>query len=207
MSDQSTPAPAPYVRPNLNRPKVAQMTQGVSFFDRDAYGRYLLALKNFRFEPGKKNNPHYRADVVVLEAHATKSVATETSPEVYAVGPSELYTPGKVTALYFATGRAGTATNPGRPDFDDAYLAAFVRAVSRVPRGAAFDAEKGLDELIAAGKVDHDLAQFWFDRRPEPKKQKIKDPRDPSGKTILQEIDRVFSKDFFDAVTTAPVVG
>lgn len=191
--------PAPYARPNLNRPKVQQMVSGVKFIERDAYGRYLLALKHFHFEPGKKNNPYYQADVIVVEAHDTKSFEAEPKP----VEVSPLYPAGKVTALCFATGRAGTATNPARPDYDDAYLTAFIRAVSRVQRGQVFDAEKALDDLCAAGKIENDGVLFWFDRRPEPKKQDIKHP--VTGE-VIQTIDRVFAKDFFDAVT-APVAG
>lgn len=192
--------PAPYVRPNLNRPKIQQMVSGVKFIERDAYGRYLMALKHFHFEPGKKNNPYYQADVIVVEAHPTKSFEQVAQPVALAAGPDgrPLYPAGKTTALCFATGRAGTATNPARPDYDDAYLTAFIRAVSRVQRGQAFDSEKALDDLVAAGKIDHDGCLFWFDRRPEPKKQDIKNP--VTGE-VIQTIDRVYCKDFFDAVT------
>jgi hypothetical protein len=194
MTTNASTTPAPYVRPNLNRPKVQQMVSGVKFIERDAYGRYLMALKLFKFEPGKKNNPYYQADVLIVEAHNTKSFEPEPKP----IEVSPLYPAGKTTALCFATGRAGTATNPARPDYDDAYLTAFIRAVSRVQRGQAFDSEKALDDLIASGKIEHDGALFWFDRRPEPKKQDIKHP---VTQEVIQTIDRVFAKDFFDAVT------
>jgi hypothetical protein len=196
-------APAPYVRPNLNRPKVQQMVSGVKFIERDAYGRYLMALKHFHFEPGKKNNPYYQADVLIVEAHDTRTFEPDPKP----IAVSTLYPAGKITALCMPTGRAGTATNPARPDYDDAYLTAFINAVCRVQRGQAFDSEKALDDLLAQGKIDHDSVLFWFDRRPETKMRKIKDPRDPSGKTVLQELEQTFCKDFFDAVTIAPAVG
>jgi hypothetical protein len=193
MADQPNITPAPYVRPNLNRPKIQQMTQGASFIERDAFGRYQMALKHLTFQPGKNNNPYYRADVVVLEAHDTKSFEDEPKPTP--VDPR--YVPGKMTSLYFATGRPGTPKDPGRPDRDDAYLTAFLRAVGRVQRGAAYDAEKALDDLIAAGKIDHDGVAFWFDRRPEPKKQEIKHP--VTGE-VLTKIDRTYSKDIFEAI-------
>jgi hypothetical protein len=191
--------PAQYVRPNLNRPKVQQMVSGVKFIERDAYGKYKMALKQLRFEPGKKNNPYYQADVVILEASDTKSFEEQPQPVALSANAdgTPRYPVGKVTALCFPTGRAGTETNPARPDYDDAYLTAFIRAVSRVQRGQPFDAEKALDELVAAGKIEHDSAVFYFDRRPEPKKQDIKHP---VTKEVIQTIDRVFSKDFFDAV-------
>lgn len=134
--------------PDLNREKVVNRSTGLPFFDRDAYGTFVLALRHFRFEPGRKNNPHFRADCKILESN------------------NEAWPAGRDAAIYFATGRPGTSTDPGRPDRDDAYLAAFVRAVFKVQRGMAYDNTKAMRGLLGKGKIQDDTVRFVFIRQP-----------------------------------------
>lgn len=132
--------------PDLNREKVVNRTTGVSYFDYDAYGTFRLALRHFRFEPGKKNNPHFRADCKIIES------------------TNDAWPVGRDCSIYFATGRPGTTTDPGRPDRDDAYIAEFIRAVFKVAKGQPYDNTKAMKGLLAKGKLADDTVQFTFIR-------------------------------------------
>lgn len=144
---QQNSAPAEIPLPDLNREKVVNRSTGIPFFDQDAYGTFKLALRHFRFEPGNKNNPYFRADCKILES------------------TNEAWPVGRDCSIYFATGRPGTTTDPGRPERDDAYLASFVRAVFKVARGTAYDNNKGLKLLLGKGKLPDESVQFVFIRR------------------------------------------
>ena len=136
--------------PNLDRKEVTDRLNnsgGENFFDFDAYGTYLLALTHFRFEPGKKKNPHFIARAVILESSNSN------------------WPVGRESAVYFHTGRPGTPTDPGRPDRDDEYLAAFVRAVFKIPKGQAYESTKALKVLLAKGKLPDQSITFRFVRR------------------------------------------
>jgi hypothetical protein len=147
MSDQKAPEGEVQL-PDLNREKVINRNNGVPYFEIDDYGTYRLALKQYRFEPGKKNNPHFRADCVVVES---------TNP---------IWPVGRECAIHFHTGRPGTTKDPGRPDRDDAYVAEFLRAVFKVARGAAYDNNKALKALLSKGKLPDQSVQFLFVRKP-----------------------------------------
>jgi hypothetical protein len=145
MSQATTPIEIPF--PDLNREKVVNRAVGIPFFDTDAYGTFKLALKHFRFEPGQKNNPYFRADCKILESN------------------NEAWPQGRECSIYFATGRPGTTTDPGRPERDDAYIASFVRSVFKVARGTPYDNTKGMKLLVAKGKLPDDTVEFRFIRR------------------------------------------
>lgn len=147
MTESNTAPVVPFI-PDLNREKVTKRTVGTPFFERDAYGVYKLALKHFRFEPGNKNNPYFRADCVILESN------------------NETWSKGRDASIYFATGRSGTATDPGKPDRDDAYLANFVRTVFKVERGAQYDNTEALKRLLAMGKTKDESITLKFVRAP-----------------------------------------
>jgi hypothetical protein len=164
--------------PDLNREKVVNRAVGIPFFDQDAYGTFKLALKHFRFEPGQKKNPYFRADCKILESN------------------NEAWPVGREASVYFATGRPGTTTDPGRPERDDAYVASFVRAVFKVSRGKPYDNNKGMKLLLEKGKLPDDSIQFTFIRR--------------AGNTIkmidrkTQQVNDVtFPKDSFEICVTA----
>ena len=133
--------------PDLNREKVVNRAVGIPFFDQDAYGTFKLALKHFRFEPGQKNNPYFRADCKIVDSN------------------NEAWPVGREASIYFATGRPGTTTDPGRPERDDAYVASFVRAVFKVERGKPYDNNKGMKALLGKGKIADDTVQLVFIRR------------------------------------------
>jgi hypothetical protein len=146
-NEENTPV-APII-PDLNRKEVVDRKSGDNFLDWDAYGTYVLAVRQWRFEPGKRNNPSWRAHVVVLSS------------------TNEAYPVGRATALHFPVGRTGTATDPGRPERDDRVIDDFIRAVFRKRRGdASFDAKEAFKALAAKGKVDHDQFRFMFIRKP-----------------------------------------
>jgi hypothetical protein len=147
MSENTAPA---MVLPNLDRKEVIDRLNnagGENFFDFDAYGTYKLALTHFLFEPGKKKNPHFVARATILES-------TNANWPV-----------GRECAVFFHTNRPGTATDPGRPDRDDEYLAAFIRAVFKIPKGQPYAATKAMQVLLAKGKLPDQSITFRFVRR------------------------------------------
>ena len=147
MSQNDTPA---MVLPNLDRKEVTdRLTNagGENFFDFDAYGTYTLALSHFKFDPGKKKNPHFIAKATILDSSNTNWPA------------------GRECAVFFHTGRPGTVTDPGRPDRDDEYLAAFVRSVFKIPKGQAYENTKALQKLLKLGKLPDQSITFRFVRR------------------------------------------
>lgn len=148
MSDNTADASAVPFLPDLNREKVVKRTVGTEFFARDAYGVFTLALKHFRAEPGNKNNPYFRADCLILDSN------------------NETWCKGREASIYFPTGRSGTATDPGKADRDDAYLAKFVRAVFRVQTGSQYDNTEALKRLLKMGKIADDSVRFCFVRGP-----------------------------------------
>lgn len=151
MSNQpNTPAaPVAPIIPDLNRKEIVDRKSVNNFLDWDAYGTYVLAVRHWRFDPGQRNNPSWRAHCVVLSS---------TNPA---------YLPGSETSLHFPVGRTGTATDPGRAERDDRAIDDFIRAVFRKRRGdATFDAKAAFQALAAKGKVDHDQFRFMFTRKP-----------------------------------------
>jgi len=149
MQNENPAAPVEPIIPDLNRKEVVDRKGGVQFLDWDAYGTYVLACRHWRFDPGKRNNPSWRAHCVVLSS------------------TNEAYPPGRETVLHFPVGRVGTATDPGRPERDDRTIDDFIRSVFRKQRGdKSFDAKEAFKALAAKGKVEHDQFRFMFIRKP-----------------------------------------
>lgn len=174
QNEQATAAPVEPIIPDLNRKEVVNRNSGNNFLDWDAYGTYVLAVRHWRFDPGKRNNPSWRAHCVVLSS------------------TNSAYPVGRETALHFPVGRTGTATDPGRPERDDRAIDDFIRAVFRKRRGdATFDAKAAFKALAAKGKVDHDQFRFLFVRKPGNTAPVL-------DKKTRQVNDVTFPKDFFD---------
>ena len=76
MSNESNAPVAPII-PDLNRPEVVNRKTGDNFLDWDAYGTYVFAVRHWRFDPGKRNNPSWRAHVVVLSAATPEELGWE----------------------------------------------------------------------------------------------------------------------------------
>jgi len=185
MSDPKVEIPN-YVRPKLNRPELRKrLEQGVDLIPFEAEGSFTLVLKSFRIEPGQTNSPFYMAGVVVL---------TSDDPARLPVGVAR--------NLWFPINRGNTATDKFRQNRDEERLTAFILAVYRILPGQPFDVEKGLDELIEAGKIESDHLKFRIRHEKEPYVQKIKHP---VTKEIIQEIDRIGTKQHFEPLIETPV--
>jgi hypothetical protein len=171
-------------RPALNRPELRQrLEQQIPLFDFEAFGTWKLVLKHFRVEPGKKNQPYYMATVRIVESDN-------------AAWPAD-----RMANLWFPIGRGPTPTDKFRGEKDDRRLTAFILAVYRIGAGVPFDVEKGLDDLIAMGKIDSDNLIFTYRRLADPYVQKV---LHPVTKEVIQEVERTGAKEFFDPVLVAP---
>jgi hypothetical protein len=174
-----------YVRPKLNRPELRKrLEEKVDLVPFDAEGSFTLCLKSFRVEPGQTNSPFYMAGCTVL---------TSDDPARLPVGVSR--------NLWFPINRGNTPTDKFRQNRDDERLTAFILAVYRIMPGQPFDVEKGLDELIEQGKIEGDQLKFRIRHEKEPYKQKIVHP---VTKEIIQEIDRIGTKQHFEPYVEAP---
>lgn len=168
--------------PDLNRENVVDRLNGANFFGWEDFGIYTLALKGFSFGVGIKKNPHFKADCLILESS------------------NEKWVPGQDVSVYFATGGAGTAKDPGKPDREDAYLARFLRAVYKVHRGDEYDNNAGLSQLL---KCEPGLVQLYAANSlkfrlvltPQPKDIEVKNP--VTGQ-VIQTVKKVFRKDAFE---------
>jgi hypothetical protein len=182
QADQTeNPQVLKYDRPKLNRPAVVeQLNARRQLFDFAIFGDWQLILKHFYVEASKKpgGKPAY---------YATCKIISSTAPQ---------YLPGQVASFWFPIGRGPTPTDPKREDRDDARTTQFIRAVFRVPPGAPFDSEQGLDELLLKGKIESDALVFNYSRVAQSYKQEIKCP---VTKEVLKTIDRVGSQETFSA--------
>jgi hypothetical protein len=163
--------------PDLNREGVTNRTIGVPYFDFDAYGTFELALKHFRFEPGNKKNPHFRADCVIQSSN------------------NEAWPVGRECAIHFPTQRPGTATDPARPDRDDAYVADFIRSVFKIPKGQKYDNTAAMRALLSKGKLPDTSVRFVFIRSKGNTQKKF------DNKT-QQLVEITYPKDVFAPVAT-----
>ena len=177
MTDQAQ-QPAEPVIPDLDREEVRKRSQGTDLLGWEDFGDFTFALRQFQFRPGTKKNPHYYATFKILTSTcATREVGTETS-------------------LMFHVNRPGTSTDPDKPARDDAYLASFIRAVFKVPRGQAMKVTPLLKKLIDIARVPDDSVTLSFKREANPKDIQIKDPQ---TKEVLREKVVVYCKDRFEA--------
>lgn len=148
MSEETLSVPTEIVIPNLDREEVASRSDGIPFIEYEAYGTYKLQLVQFKADPGKKNNPHFRADCIVLESN---NVA---------------YPAGREVSIHFPTGRQGTATDPGKKERDDERVARFVCACFRKPyssiKAKTFNATEHMKALLKAGKLPPEKRAFSF---------------------------------------------
>lgn len=174
-----------YVRPKLNRPEIRKRLEDkVDLIPFEARGRFELELKSFRVEPGQKGSPFYMAGCTVLASE---------DPERLPVGVAR--------NLWFPINRGNTPTDKYRQNRDDERLTAFVLAVFKILPGQPFDGEAGLDSLISTGKFDGNPLKFRIRHEEEKYKQKIVHP---VTKEVIQEIDRVGTKQHFEPLIEAP---
>jgi hypothetical protein len=116
-----------------------------NLMDRDAYGEYVMALRQWRFDPGQRNNPSWRAHVVILES---------TNPN---------YPVGTETQLHFPVGRPGTVTDPAKPEKDAERIHAFMKVLAKkTERG--WDSQPLQKKLHAAGRIQTDELKFALKR-------------------------------------------
>lgn len=148
MSEETLSVPTEIVIPNLDREEVASRSDGIPFIEYEAYGTYKLTLVQFKADPGKKNNPHFRADCIVLESN---NVA---------------YPAGREVSIHFPTGRQGTATDPGKKERDDERVARFICACFRKDykeiKAKTFNATEHMKALLKAGKLPPEKQKFVF---------------------------------------------
>lgn len=139
MELETVTVPTEIVIPNLDREEVTNRSDGIPYIEYEAYGTYKLALSQFRAEAGQKNNPHFRADCIVVESTC------------------EAYPVGRDVSIHFPTGRQGTPTDPGKKERDDERIARFVCSVFRKEfadvKAKRFSATDGAKKLLAAGKL------------------------------------------------------
>lgn len=186
MSDENKPAIENYTRPKLNRPELRKrLEEKVDLVPFEAKGSFLMCLNGFRIEPGQTKQPFYMAGCTVL---------TSEDPLRMPVGAGR--------NLWFPINRGNTPTDKFRQNRDDERLTAFILAVYQILPGQPFDVEKGLDDLIEQGKIEGDALKFRIRHEEQPYTQKILDPRDK--KTVIQEIERVGTKQHFEPVLAPP---
>lgn len=188
MTEPVAATPLVYTKPKLNRPELRERLENkTQLFDFSVFGVWKLCLKNFYVKASKKPGSPvaYWAQVKVLETENTT------------------YPAGTDANFWFPIGRV-KSTDQGLGDRDDAKLTDFLLAVYRIGKGVPFDVDKGLDDLIAQGKVESDALVFGFRRTEDHYVQKV---LHPVTKAVLEEVPRVGAVDSFFVVAPPPSAG
>lgn len=133
-----------YVPENIDSDEVRQEALGGDkLLDRDAYGDYVFALKQFRYK--SKKRPHYRAEVTVVSSD---------NPSLPA---------GSRTSLYLST---GPQPEEWQRIKDEVKLTGLVRALHKAAPDEPIMVGEKLLELQKLGRIDTDALRFRFIRKP-----------------------------------------